>query len=40
MAQNPSYEEVRNLINKVMNTDTSDVFAPSSKPKAKGAKNG
>tara|TARA_R100000654_G_scaffold2744_9_gene10058 strand:+ start:13220 stop:13666 length:447 start_codon:yes stop_codon:yes gene_type:complete len=38
MAQNPSYEEVRDLINKVMNTDTSDVLITPSKPKAKGAK--
>jgi hypothetical protein len=37
MAQNPSYEDIRSLINEVMNTDTSDVETPS-KPKAKGAK--
>ena len=38
MAQNPSYEEVRDLVNQVMNIDTSDVVVTPSKPKAKGAK--
>ena len=38
MAQNPSYEEVRDLVNQVMNIDTSDIVVTPSKPKAKGAK--
>jgi len=38
MAQKPSYEDIRGLINEAMNTDTSDVLLTPRKPRATGAK--
>ena len=38
MAQNPSYDDIRNLINQVMDTATRTSVPAQSKPPAKGAK--